>query len=201
MNKILLSTPNHYLYPVLQQLNYFQTYESEKDYSTYDLIVDLSLTSKKEKFNFVKKYEHKIISDVTLIDHHNLICRGKISTVFPSPNKKCEVVAHSDDQVIMSEVLAEIGLTPLFVQDPKLSFTFPRILVQIINEAFFAVEDKVASEKDIDTAMLFGVNYPKGPVTWGKEAGLEHVVTLLEELHHIKNEERYRVCHLLKQLI
>jgi len=76
-------------------------------------------------------------------------------------------------------------------------FIFPRTIVQIINEAYFALEEKVASKEDINRAMKFGVNYPLGPFDWaqGKE---KLVVTLLDELLLKTNDQRYRCCSLLR---
>ena len=50
-----------------------------------------------------------------------------------------------------------------------------RILSMIMNEAAFAVGEGVASVRDIDIAMKLGTNYPKGPLKWSDEIGLELV--------------------------
>ena len=52
----------------------------------------------------------------------------------------------------------------------------------LINEAFDALFMKVASREDIDTAMKFGVNYPKGLLDWADEIGLEKVLLQLTDL-------------------
>jgi 3-hydroxybutyryl-CoA dehydrogenase len=191
MNKILITaTPNHYMYSKLKSLPSFVDYDLNMLVEA-DTLFDFSLTKKEEKKDFIQKHQNKIFSDLTLYDHRDIEVRGKFSSVFASPNSKIEFVARDEDKELIVQVLKDLSLAPLFVTDPRISFVFPRILVQIINEAFFAIEEKVAAANDIDTAMLFGVNYPKGPMEWGKLAGLQHVSQILDELFLITNDQRY----------
>jgi len=85
------------------------------------------------------------------------------------------------------------------VQD-RVGMVLPRILCQIINEAMFAVQQDVASPKDIDTAMRLGINYPSGPIEWGERIGFKQVYAVLDALHTDLGEERYRICPLLKEI-
>lgn len=74
-----------------------------------------------------------------------------------------------------------------------------RTVAMIINEALDALQKGVASEKDIDTAMRLGVNYPVGPIAWGERLGWQRLLILLENLQRHYGEERYRPCSLLRQ--
>ena len=76
----------------------------------------------------------------------------------------------------------------------------PRILCSLVNEAFFAVMEGVASANDVDTAMKLGTNYPHGPVEWGNTIGLRNVVAILDALAADTGENRYRVAPLLRQM-
>lgn len=78
-------------------------------------------------------------------------------------------------------------------------FVTARVIATIINEAFLAVEENVSVEKEIDTAMKLGTNYPYGPFEWGGKIGLDKVVSLLEVLE--KEQNRYKPCLLLKKQI
>jgi 3-hydroxybutyryl-CoA dehydrogenase len=73
-----------------------------------------------------------------------------------------------------------------------------RILAQIVNEAHFAVTQGVATEDDCNTAMRLGFNWPRGPFEWGEAIGLARSVAILDELHALLGEERYRVAPLLR---
>lgn len=57
-----------------------------------------------------------------------------------------------------------------------------RVLASIINEAFFALDESVSSEAEIDVAMKLGTNYPFGPFEWAKIIGHHRVVSLLSAL-------------------
>lgn len=72
----------------------------------------------------------------------------------------------------------------------------PRVIAMIINEAYFAWEDKVSSKEEIDIAMKLGTNYPYGPFEWSKKIGLKKVYALLVEL--CKQDNRYTPCKTLK---
>jgi len=80
-------------------------------------------------------------------------------------------------------------------------FVAPRVVSMIINEAAFAVMERVATARDIDAAMKLGTNYPRGPLEWADDIGLDHVVLLLDALYNEYHQERYRVCPLLRQYV
>jgi 3-hydroxybutyryl-CoA dehydrogenase len=73
-----------------------------------------------------------------------------------------------------------------------------RIVCQLVNEAAFALREGVASAPDIDTGMTLGLNHPRGPLAWGDEIGLDHVLAVLDGLHEHYREERYRAAPLLR---
>ena len=78
---------------------------------------------------------------------------------------------------------------------------FNRILAMLINEAYDALFMQVASREDIDTAMKFGVNYPKGLLEWADEIGVDNVLTMLTDLFEEYGEDRYRPNPLLKRKV
>ncbi len=91
---------------------------------------------------------------------------------------------------------------PLPIKDEKIGkYIFERILVMLINEAFDALYMNVASKEDIDIAMQFGVNYPKGLLFWAEEIGLNVVLNKLNSLFELFGEDRYRPNPLLKHLV
>lgn len=69
-----------------------------------------------------------------------------------------------------------------------------RVVAMLINEAADAVYRGIGSEADVETAMLKGVNYPKGLIAWGREWGWTGVRDQIEALHRRSSDPRYRVC-------
>ena len=61
-------------------------------------------------------------------------------------------------------------------------YIFARILVALIVQAGLANERGVAEKPDIDTALKFGVNYPKGPFEWAEQIGKERIDALRRAL-------------------
>ena len=69
-----------------------------------------------------------------------------------------------------------------------------RVVAMLINEAADAVYRAIGSESDVETAMLKGVNYPKGLLAWGREWGWTKVRDQIEALRVRTSDPRYRVC-------
>jgi len=69
-----------------------------------------------------------------------------------------------------------------------------RVVAMLINEAADAVYRAIGSESDVETAMLKGVNYPKGLLAWGREWGWTKVRDQIEALRVRTGDPRYRVC-------
>jgi 3-hydroxybutyryl-CoA dehydrogenase len=67
-----------------------------------------------------------------------------------------------------------------------------RIIAQLVNEAYFAIGERVAAPEGIDRAMRLGLNHPQGPFEWAAEIGPARVLAVLEGLAGEGNEDRYR---------
>ena len=79
------------------------------------------------------------------------------------------------------------------VSDSKAQYIFKRILFMLINEAADTVYYGICDEKDVETAMTMGVNYPKGLLAWANDYGWSEVKGFLDNLYNTYHEERYRV--------
>ncbi len=82
----------------------------------------------------------------------------------------------------------------------KGEYIFNRILTMLINEAADALHFNVANRDDIDTAMKYGVNYPKGLLKWADEIGIATCVKNMDELTDLYREDRYRCSPLLRNM-
>lgn len=79
-------------------------------------------------------------------------------------------------------------------------FIVNRILMPMINEAIFLLQEGVAAA-DIDTAMKLGTNQPMGPLTLADFIGLDTVLFILQVLHRDLGEDKYRPCPLLNRYV
>ena len=87
------------------------------------------------------------------------------------------------------------------VDETLASYIFKRILVMLINEAADTVQTGICSEQDVELAMLYGTNYPKGLLQWAGEIGLEEVIYQLDGLYDRYHEARYRVSPYLRDRV
>lgn len=97
-------------------------------------------------------------------------------------------------------LLQDAGFSVETVED-RVGLVQMRVLAMLINEAAFAVMEGLASAEDIDKAMMLGVNYPKGLLAWADEIGIGVVTLILDGLQREYQQERYRPCVLLKQMM
>lgn len=84
--------------------------------------------------------------------------------------------------------------------NPLGQYIVDRILVMLINEAAEAYFLNIASAKDIDNAMIKGVNYPKGLLAWADEKGINWCVERMDELYNEYHEDRYRCSPILRKM-
>lgn len=85
----------------------------------------------------------------------------------------------------------------VFVNDEP-GFVSARVISMIVNEAFFALGEKISTIEEIDQAMKLGTNCPKGPFEWAKKIGIQNIYSLLERL--AEKEQRYVPAAALKNL-
>lgn len=96
----------------------------------------------------------------------------------------------------------EDAIQPLPNKDETLGkYILNRIICMLINEACDTTYLGIANVIDVDLAMTKGVNYPKGLLKWADEIGLSKVEETLRGLYNQYEEDRYRTCILLKNMV
>ena len=80
-------------------------------------------------------------------------------------------------------------------------FIVNRILIPLLNEACFALQEGLGTAADIDTAMKLGTNQPMGPLQLADFIGLDTCLYIAEVLHRELGEDKYRPAPLLRQYV
>ncbi len=80
-------------------------------------------------------------------------------------------------------------------------FIVNRILMPMINEAFYALYEGIGSAEDIDSGMKYGTNQPMGPLTLADFIGLDTCLAIMRVLHDGLGDAKYRPCPLLVQYV
>ena len=102
------------------------------------------------------------------------------------------------DQDKLTEVCHSLNTKFAIVKD-QVGLVTPRVICQIINEAYFAIEENIASRADIDLAMRLGTNYPYGPFEWGEKIGIKNIYESLCAIYESSRHERYKICETLQK--
>ena len=93
-----------------------------------------------------------------------------------------------------------LGKTPITVRNAP-GFVVNRILVPMINEAFFVLAEGLATPEDIDAGMKLGCNQPIGPLALADLIGLDVVLAVMNVYVEEYNDSKYRPCPLLKEMV
>jgi 3-hydroxybutyryl-CoA dehydrogenase len=97
--------------------------------------------------------------------------------------------AHPDEDLVAELVGGPVRTDPV-----------ARTVAMLVNEAVDLVHRGEATAEDVDTAMVLGTSYPKGPIAWGRELGQERVRGILAELDDAYPGGRYRPSPALETL-
>lgn len=101
---------------------------------------------------------------------------------------------------VAMEVGKRLGKVVVTSKDSP-GFIVNRILIPMLNEACFALQEGLASAEDIDTAVKLGLNHPMGPLTLADFVGLDTCLAVAEVLHRELGDDKYRPAPLLRQYV
>jgi 3-hydroxybutyryl-CoA dehydrogenase len=93
-----------------------------------------------------------------------------------------------------------LGKTPITVKNAP-GFVVNRILVPMINEAFFVLAEGLATAEDIDAGMKLGCNQPIGPLALADMVGLDVCLAVMDVYLAEFGDSKYRACPLLKEMV
>ena len=94
----------------------------------------------------------------------------------------------------------KLGKSPITVKNAP-GFVVNRILVPMINEAFYVLAEGTATAEDIDAGMKLGCNQPIGPLALADMIGLDVCLAVMEVYLEEFGDSKYRPCYLLREMV
>ncbi|MYE61501.1 MAG: 3-hydroxybutyryl-CoA dehydrogenase [Candidatus Dadabacteria bacterium] len=89
---------------------------------------------------------------------------------------------------------------PIMAKD-RAGFVVNRILLPMINEAIFTLDEVIATAAEIDNAMKLGANHPIGPLALADLIGLDVTLSVLDVLYTEYGDQKFRPAPLLKEMV
>lgn len=191
---------------------------SLKEMGSADVIIEAIVENEDVKKNIFSELDRIIKPHTILASNTSSISINRLASATRRPHqvigmhfmnpppimKLVEIVrgsATADGVFATIKALAErFGKTVICSQDYP-GFIVNRILMPMINEAFYALYTGVATKEDIDYGMKLGTSHPMGPLELADFIGLDVCLSIMKILHHGLGESKYSPCPLLVQYV
>jgi 3-hydroxybutyryl-CoA dehydrogenase len=100
----------------------------------------------------------------------------------------------------VDELATKLGKTPITVKSSP-GFVVNRILLPMLNEAFFVLAEGDAGPTEIDEGMKLGCNHPIGPLALADLIGLDVLLSVMQTIYDEFGDSKYRPAPLLRELV
>ncbi|WP_044566813.1 3-hydroxybutyryl-CoA dehydrogenase [Anaerococcus provencensis] len=188
------------------------------DLKDCDLIVEAASENPEIKKSIFKELDEICKEDAILASNTSSISITEIAAATKRPDKVIGMhffnpatimklveliqgITTSDETVAkVKEITEEIGKTPVEVKEAP-GFVVNRILIPMISEGIYALQEGLASPEGIDTAMKLGANHPMGPLELADLIGLDIVLNIMDYLKDTFGNDKYAAPVLLRQKV
>ena len=199
MNRIILSTDYNQL-------------------SECDLIIEAATENQDIKLNIFKELDNICKSETILASNTSSISINKIASVTQRPDKVIgmhfmnpvpimklvEIIKGSETDDFITKCIADLseqmGKIPIECNDSP-GFVSNRILMPMINEAIFCLDEGVGTPEAIDTIMKLGMAHPMGPLRLADLIGLDVCLNIINVLYSDFGDKKYSPCPLLVKMV
>ncbi len=183
-----------------------------------DLVVEAATENPKIKFDVFAALCRLLPPDTILASNTSSISINEIAKHTDRPDKVIgmhfmnpvplmplvEIVRGrgTGDEVVAKtvEITQQLGKTPVVVNDSP-GFVSNRVLMPMINEAIFCVDEGVATPEAVDQVMKLGMNHPLGPLALADLIGLDVCLAIMKVLQAGLDAHKYRPAPLLEQMV
>ena len=182
--------------------------------SACDLVIEAATENMDIKLNIFKELDNVCKPETILASNTSSISINKIATTTKRPEKVIgmhfmnpvpvmklvEIVKgkETDDSITkrITDLSTQMGKIPVECNDSP-GFVSNRILMPMINEAIFCLDEGVGTPEAIDAIMKLGMAHPMGPLTLADLIGLDICLSIINVLYSDFGDEKYRPCPLL----
>ena len=189
-----------------------------EDLKAVDLVIEATIENFDTKVKILKLIDPLIRAEAILASNTSSISITKLASAVSHPDRfigmhffnpvpvmsLVEIVRGlqtSDATHDAIETLAlQLGKSPITVKSGP-GFVVNRILLPMINEAFFVLAEGETSPTEIDQGMKLGCNHPIGPLALADLIGLDVLLSVMQTIHDEFNDLKYRPCPLLKEMV
>jgi 3-hydroxybutyryl-CoA dehydrogenase len=183
-----------------------------------ELIIEAATENQEVKLKIFQQLDLHANSSAILATNTSSISITKIADVTKRPDKVIgmhfmnpvpimklvEVIRgkHTSNEVttVVMELSRKLGKMPVEVNDAP-GFVANRILMPMINEAIYALHERVSGVEEIDTVMKLGMSHPMGPLQLADFIGLDVCLSILQVLHEGFGNAKYAPCPLLVNMV
>ncbi|HZZ03001.1 3-hydroxybutyryl-CoA dehydrogenase [Paraburkholderia sp.] len=195
--------------------------ETSTDYQRFadvDIVIEAATENGELKTRILRQIEAVVRPDAIIASNTSSISITTLGATLADPSRfigmhffnpvpllaLVEIIRGLQTSADTAEAVRELSVrldkSPIGVKNSP-GFVVNRILVPMINEAFFVLAEGVATAEEIDTGMRLGANHPIGPLALADLIGLDVCLSVLDVLFNDFRDSKYRASPLLREYV